>query len=130
MEDAGFVGLTAERWGLMMRLLMTICLLLAFAFWMAEKRWRKWVGLPVEDNCATWAAEHFDYLGGDGVMLHRTVSESWLKFPHVVIVQGARQAVRREITLTEYVPRVRLADVGWPPRKFDGVVRRTRFVAD
>lgn len=113
----------------MARLLIAILLLIAFAVWMVEKRVRRLFGLIEHDNCATWAADHFDYDGGDGLLLHRTVSESWLRFPHVAIVRGARQADRQTVELIEFVPRVRNMGKQIPPRHFDGVVKRRRYIA-
>lgn len=113
----------------MARLLIALLLLIAFAVWMVEKRVRRFFGLRTHDNCATWAADHFDYDGGDGLVLHRTVSDSWLRFPHVVILRGARQAERQSIELIEYVPRVRDLSKQIPPRHFDGVVKRRRYLA-
>lgn len=113
----------------MARVVIAFLLLIAFAVWMVEKRVRRFFGLRTHDNCATWAADHFDYDGGDGLVLHRTVSESWLRFPHVVILRGARQAERTRIELIEYVPKVRDFSKQIPPRHFDGVVKRRRYVA-
>lgn len=116
---------------MMVRFLIGLCLLVAFVIWLAEKKWRRFFGLPTGDNCATWAADHFDYDGGDGLVLHRTVSDSRLRFPHVAIMRGARQAERNTIELIEYVPKVRIMGKQIPPRHFDGVVKRRRyFVAD
>jgi len=114
----------------MVRFLIGLCLLAAFVIWMAEKKVRRFFGLPTGENCATWAADHFDYDGGDGLVFHRTVSESKLRFPHVVIMRGARQAERQSIELIEYVPKVRIMGKQIPPRHFDGVVKRRRYVAD
>lgn len=113
----------------MARLFIAICLLIAFFIWLVEKRVRLAFGLPAGENCATWAADHFDYDAGDGLVLHRTVSKSWVRFPHVAIMRGARQADRQCIELIEYVPKVRDMDIQIPPRHFDGVVRRRRYVA-
>lgn len=110
-----------------MRLLSALLFLLAFTLLMAERRLRRWMGGEPKDNCATWAADNFDYDGGDGVMLHRTVSNSWLKFPHVVVVRGARHPEREHLTLIEYVPKVRDMDIVLPPITFDGEVRETRY---
>ena len=112
----------------MTRFLIGLCLLGAFAIWMAEKKWRRFCGLPTGDNCATWAAAHFDYDAGDGLVFHRTVSDSWLRFPHLAIMRGARHAERHVIELIEYVPKVRNMSQQIPPRYFDGVVKRRRYV--
>lgn len=97
----------------------------AFAFWRAEHWiWRRLGRVPM-DNCATWAADHFDYAAGDGVLLHQSLS-GW--FPHVVVVRGARDAQRPMLYLHEYVPLRRVAQGWMPPRKFAGRVRVTRFV--
>ena len=94
---------------------------------MVEKRVRRLFGLNSRDNCATWAAANFDYAGGDGLLFHMTVSDSRLRFPHVVIVKGARAHPRGGVEFIEYVPKVRLSSIGWPPSKFDGVVERTKL---
>lgn len=111
----------------MIRILVSLLLLSAFAIWLAEKKVRRMLGLRTVDNCATWAVDHFDYDGGDGVLFHRTVSNSRIKFPHVVIVRGARQADRRVIDLVEFIPKVRDMDLQIPPRYFDGHVKRRRY---
>lgn len=112
----------------MARFLIGICLLIAFAIWLIEKKVRRMFGLPTGENCATWAAENFDYDGGDGLVLHRTVSDSRLRFPHIAIMRGARQADRQIIDLIEYVPKVRNMGKQIPPRHFDGFVKRRRYI--
>jgi hypothetical protein len=96
----------------------------AFGYWRLEQQVRRWLGLGVTHNCATWAADHWDYGSGGGVMLLKSIS-GW--FPHVGLIYGAHCEDRKELVIAEYIPRNRVPK--WlPPRKFDGEVRVTRFV--
>lgn len=95
-------------------------------YWWIESWVRQKIGLPRQHNCFTWLLDNFDYWGGDGIMGHRTVSDSW--FPHVTIVKGARSSQRMTITIIEYIPKVRDPAVTFPKHKFDGYVRTTVLV--
>jgi len=115
----------------MINILVTFLLLLLGAIGWVQVTLRKVIPfkfLKVE-NCATWAMDNFDYWNGDGVMLIRTVTDSW--FTHVVIVKGARCRTRETLEIWEYVPVVRADKLFLPKWWFVGkiVVKKYTLVS-
>lgn len=102
--------------------LIPVCL-----YWWIEMWVRRQLGLPRQDNCFTWLVDNYDYWGGDAVLLHRSVSDTW--FPHVSIVKGARNVDRTALTIIEYIPKIRENLVAFPKHKFDGYVKTTTLVS-
>lgn len=110
-----------------MRILLgALLLFFACLYWLAVERVRALFGLPLKDNCLTWAWRNFDYWAGDGFLIHKSVS-GW--FPHVVRVRGAQAEPRMALHIEEYVPIRRVPNMVSPPHKFKGRVRTQRFVA-
>ncbi|APW38431.1 hypothetical protein RD110_15520 [Rhodoferax koreense] len=107
-------------------LLATALLCAMCCVWLAAGRWRQWRGLPVKDNCFTWAVRNSSYDAGDGLMLHKS-SSGW--FPHVSVVRGARSKSRTRIAIEEFIPRHRVPQQR-PPTTFDGQVRRTVLIRE
>lgn len=106
----------------LVRLVALTVLLLAGLFWLAEGWARRLVGLKSSDNCFTWAMRHFDYGRRDGLTFMKSES-GW--FPHVLLVRRDEGVV----TIAEYVPKNRV-DQSSPPAKFDGEVKRGRYVEE